>query len=187
MLQQASGVGSPQWSETGDQQVATKCILRCVALLVFVCASLCGKRSPCSIVASDYRRSHRGITTRCTVNIVALSTRRHPHKDFKVMDQNSLWRSYSGQWAWQGSPTNKQPTGHALLGCTCHTQFASFQLENTLTVPTLPPLFSSFSLSLALFSGNVRLHLFSKLQIFNQLQGVIFALQISFTHFSRFN
>lgn len=86
---------------------------------------------------------------------------------------------------------NKQPTGHALLGCTCHTQFASFQLENTLTVPThlpsLPPLFSSFSLSLALFSGNVRLHLFSKLQIFNQLQGVIFALQTSFTHFHRFN
>lgn len=70
-LQKASGVGSRQWSETGDQQVATKCILRCVALRVFVCASLCGMRSPCSIAASDYRRSHRGITTRCTVNSCA--------------------------------------------------------------------------------------------------------------------
>lgn len=161
-----------------------------IALCCFACVCVCilvwqaKSMQHCGIGLQEItQRNHNPLP----VNIVAHSTRRHPHKDFKVMDQNSLWRSYSGQWAWQGSPTNKQPTGHALLGCTCHTQFASFQLENTLTVPTLPPLFSSFSLSLALFSGNVRLHLFSKLQIFNQLQGVIFALQISFTHFRRFN
>lgn len=184
-------MGSRQWSETGHQQVATKCILRCVALLVFMCASLCGKRSPCSIVASDYRRSHRGITTRSQ-----LTSLRSARADTHTRTSRSWIKTVCGavtaaSGRGKGPTANKQPTGHALLGCTCHTQFASFQLENTLTVPThlpsLPPMFSSFSLSLALFSGNVRLHLFSKLQIFNQLQGVIFALQISFTHFHRFN
>lgn len=139
MLQKASGqVGSRQWSETGDQQVATKCILRCVALLVFVCASLYGMRSPCSIAASDYRRSHRGITTRCQLT-VALSTRQHPRKDFKVMDQNSLWRSYSCQWAWQGPPTGNPLATHYLVALVTH-NLRRFNWKTPLqSLPIYPP------------------------------------------------
>lgn len=139
MLQKASGqVGSRQWSETGDQQVATKCILRCVALLVFVCASLCGMRSPCSIAASDYRRSHRGNHNPLPVNSCA----QHAPTPTQGLQGHGSKQSVAQLQLPVGvaRAPNRQPTGHALLGCTCHTQFASFQLKNTLTLPIYPPL-----------------------------------------------
>lgn len=94
-----------------------------VCLCVCVCASLCGIRRPRSIAALDYRRSHRGITTSCAQHALTPTQGLQGHGS-----EQSLWRSYCCQWAWHKGHT--QPTGHALLGCTCHTQFASFQLKN---------------------------------------------------------
>lgn len=159
-------------------------VLLCVCLCVHPCVA-------CEVHAALWHRI-TGDHTEESQPVAQLTSLRSARADTHTRTSRSWIKTVCGavtaaSGRGKGPTANKQPTGHALLGCTCHTQFASFQLENTLTVPTLPPLFSSFSLSLALFSGNVRLHLFSKLQIFNQLQGVIFALQISFTHFHRFN